>query len=271
MKYKIEHALGTFTVDEEGVPTTGKATKEAPPEVTLKFLGSIKDYSPEAFSKANRKITSKDTKEAFTPDVVLVQKIGTLKDMKDAEKTMLPHLREAVGFTHPEKSRNADAEQLVKLAQENKPEDLGIKITGIQHAAKALQGLIEGQKQLTKHIGKQLQEIMPNVVAIAGHDITMQLLAHAGSLQRLSRLPASTIQVLGAEKAFFRHLTTGAKTPKHGILFYHPLVQATKKQFKGKAARAIAEKIAIAAKVDQFKGKYIGDKLKKEVEAKWPK
>jgi len=81
-------------------------------------------------------------------------------------------------------------------------------------------------------------------------------------------MPSSTIQMLGAEKALFRHLRTGAKPPKHGIILQHPLVASAKKANRGKYSRSLADKISIAVKADYFKGKFIGDKLKKELEEK---
>jgi len=94
-----------------------------------------------------------------------------------------------------------------------------------------------------------------------------KLIALAGNLKKLVEFPSSTIQLLGAEKALFRHMRTGAKAPKHGIIHEHPIVSKAKE--KGKAARAVADKISLAVKVDYFKGKFIGDKLRKELEEKF--
>jgi nucleolar protein 56 len=80
-----------------------------------------------------------------------------------------------------------------------------------------------------------------------------RIIAKAGSLARLAMLPASTIQVLGAEKALFRALKTGARPPKHGILFQHPLIHSAPKWQRGKIARAIASKVAIAARIDYYR------------------
>ena len=77
--------------------------------------------------------------------------------------------------------------------------------------------------------------------------------------------PASTIQVLGAEKALFRSLKTGARPPKHGLIFQHTLLHDAKRWQRGKIARVIAGKLAIAARADAFGGNYIGDKLKADI------
>jgi nucleolar protein 56 len=92
-----------------------------------------------------------------------------------------------------------------------------------------------------------------------------RIIAKAGSLVRLAMLPAGTIQVLGAEKALFRALKTGARPPKHGLLFQHPLIHSAPKWQRGKIARAVASKVAIAARIDYYrhegKDATISDKL----------
>ena len=97
-------------------------------------------------------------------------------------------------------------------------------------------------------------EEAPNISAILGTTVGARILAHAGSLKRLATMPSSTIQILGAEKALFRSLKTGANPPKHGILFQHATVHAAPRWQRGKIARAVAAKAAIAARVDIYKG-----------------
>jgi nucleolar protein 56 len=97
-----------------------------------------------------------------------------------------------------------------------------------------------------------MKEQAPNISVILGTAVGARILAHAGSLKRLATMPASTIQILGAEKALFRSLKTGANPPKHGILFQHATVHAAPRWQRGKIARAVAAKAAIAARVDVF-------------------
>ncbi len=108
--------------------------------------------------------------------------------------------------------------------------------------------------KLNEYVEGAMKRIAPNVCQIAGATIGARLMAKAGGLDRLAMLPASTIQILGAEKALFRALRTGAKPPKHGILFQHEAVHAAPKWQRGKIARTIANKIAIAARVDYYRG-----------------
>ena len=79
-------------------------------------------------------------------------------------------------------------------------------------------------------------------------------------------MPASTIQVLGAEKALFRSLRTGAKPPKHGVIFQHKFIREARRRQRGKIARTLAGKLAIAARIDAFGGSFIGEELRELVE-----
>ena len=133
----------------------------------------------------------------------------------------------------------------------------------------------EAQKRWNKqeqenYLTKIMEEFCPNITAISGALIGAKLIGYAGSLKRLALLPASTVQLLGAEKAFFRFLKDkGSRPPKYGVLFQHGLVAKVKKPERAKLVRMIADKVSIAAKVDYFKGKFVGDKLRKEIEEKF--
>jgi nucleolar protein 56 len=112
-----------------------------------------------------------------------------------------------------------------------------------------------------------MEEVAPNTKAMVGALLGARLIAVAGSLQNLAMRPASTIQVLGAEKALFRSLKTGARPPKHGLIFQHTLLHDAKKWQRGKIARALAGKLAIAVRADAFgEGRYIGDSLKADLD-----
>ncbi|MCL1978773.1 MAG: ribosomal biogenesis protein, partial [Methanomassiliicoccaceae archaeon] len=90
----------------------------------------------------------------------------------------------------------------------------------------------------------------------------------AGGLGRLSTLPSSTVQLLGAEKAMFRHLRSGKRPPKHGVIYQHPDVHRSPYWQRGKIARALAGKVLIAAKIDANKGEFRGDALKEDFETR---
>ena len=86
----------------------------------------------------------------------------------------------------------------------------------------------------------------PNLRDLLGSTLGAKLIAHIGSIKRLATYPASTIQIMGAEKAVFRHLKTGERPPKHGIIFQHPSVRGAKWWNRGKVARNLALKITFA-------------------------
>jgi RNA processing factor Prp31 len=92
---------------------------------------------------------------------------------------------------------------------------------------------------------------------LLGETITSKLISKAGSLERLVKMPSSTIQLLGAENAFFRFLKSGGRNPKHGYIYNHPFVLRAKRKNQGKAARILANKISICAKVDFFNKRLI--------------
>ncbi|MGQ0771519.1 MAG: NOP5/NOP56 family protein [Nitrososphaerota archaeon] len=122
----------------------------------------------------------------------------------------------------------------------------------VQSIANQILELAKIRKNLETHIENEMTTMAPNVTVILGASVGARILSKAGSLKKMATLPASTIQVLGAEKALFRALKTGTQPPKHGILFQHPLVHAAPKWQRGKMARAIASKAAIAARVDVY-------------------
>ncbi len=128
------------------------------------------------------------------------------------------------------------------------PENLAI----VQLLAKQILELNELRKKLEEHVETQMNLVAPNLAAILGTAVGARIIAKAGSLKKLASMPASTIQVLGAEKALFRSLKTGSRPPKHGLLFQHAMVHAAPRWQRGKIARAIAGKAAIAARVDVY-------------------
>ncbi|MEM2217414.1 MAG: C/D box methylation guide ribonucleoprotein complex aNOP56 subunit, partial [Thermofilaceae archaeon] len=126
--------------------------------------------------------------------------------------------------------------------------------------------LFEIRRNLEKYIDEAMMEVAPNVRGLVGSLIGARLIALSGGLAKLAAMPASTIQVLGAEKALFRALKTGSRPPKHGVIFQHPTIHKSPKWQRGKIARALAAKLAIAARIDAFTGEYKADELKEQIE-----
>ncbi len=243
--------------------------------------------------------TKKRVEEAYTEkDRYIIQAIEALDDLDAAYNLLVERLREWYGLHFPEINQivkdhekfvalvseigargkmSEDAlvdvlgEKLAARVAEVAPQSMGTDLEGddlkmIQDFASRVKELKEMRERLAEYIRDQMKAMAPNVAAVAGPLLGARLLSKAGGLKKLAMLPASTIQVLGAEKALFKHLAKGTPPPKHGILFQHPLVRSAKRWQRGKIARTIAAKLAIAAREDYFGGKDISEKLVKEIE-----
>ncbi len=142
-------------------------------------------------------------------------------------------------------------------------EDLNVIATVARRWVK----LYETREQVEEYIEDLMRQVAPNLSAVVSPLVAARLIAIAGGLKRLASLPASSIQILGAQKAIFLHLTRGTKPPKHGVLFQAKEVRTAPKKLRGKIARLLASKIAIATRIDAFgRGKFVGDQLRAEID-----
>jgi nucleolar protein 56 len=107
---------------------------------------------------------------------------------------------------------------------------------------------------LAKRVTAKAEEVLPNCSALSGGLVAARLAAEAGGIHELSMMPGSTIQVLGAGNALFSHLTTGSPPPKHGLVFQYRGVHGSRKEIRGRVARVLAAKLAIAARIDYYRG-----------------
>jgi len=158
------------------------------------------------------------------------------------------------------------AEQIIEVSDTSMGADLDFDDLEIikQFAEKNLD-LYNFRDALSEYIGLLTREIAPNIAHIAGPLLGAKLIEKAGGLKNMAMMPASTIQVLGAEKALFRALKSNAKPPKHGLIFQHPYVHNVPRSKRGSHARSLAAKIAIAARADWFSGDFIADDLLKDL------
>jgi nucleolar protein 56 len=122
-----------------------------------------------------------------------------------------------------------------------------------RNLAELFRAMTNARQELEAAVERMIPRATPNLTALLGPLLAARLLSKAGGLDRLARLPASTIQVLGAERAFFEHLRGRAPPPRHGILFLHSEIQGAPRRTRGKLARALAGKVAIAARKDRMK------------------
>ncbi|MDZ7850581.1 MAG: NOP5/NOP56 family protein [Halodesulfurarchaeum sp.] len=110
------------------------------------------------------------------------------------------------------------------------------------------------REHLRSFVAEQTPLLAPNLSMLAGPELAARLIALAGGLETLAKKPSGTVQVLGAEDALFAHLEGHAPSPKHGIIFTHEYVRGTRPEKRGSAARALAGKLSIAARIDHYRG-----------------
>ena len=232
-------------------------------------------------------------------DLIIAQAIQTLDDLDKTINLFMSRIREWYGIHFPELDRllekhetyarlvvelgsrdrfsveelekaeipKSKSEQIAKVAEASMGADLAeTDLTQIQALCKDVLSLYKLRQNLESYLDTTMEEVAPNIKTMVGSLLGARLIAIAGGLSNLAKRPASTIQVLGAEKALFRSLKTGSRPPKHGIIFQHTLLHEAKRWQRGKIARALAGKLAIAARIDAFGGRYAGEDLKADLE-----
>lgn len=208
------------------------------------FASRIREWYGLHFPELDKKLSS------HTSYIKIVEKLGI------RDQLLAQNLQEAVGFA-PEK-----AEEIENLAKKSMGASItDFEISPLQKYALITDQLFEAREILATYIDEAMQEVAPNLRALVGALLGARLISLAGGLTRLAMMPASTIQVLGAEKALFRSLRTGARPPKHGIIFQWEEIHGAQFWLKGKIARALAGKLSIASRIDLYSGEYMGDNL----------
>ena len=248
--------------------------------------GSREDFFNKARKRVQVAISSRDN--------LLIQSVSAVDEMNKASNLLFERLTEWYGMHFPEfktpepakyvqgvllfDRKNIDAAEIEKVFGPQAPNIIGRMkssvgtelsdedMAQVRALASQIQQIWKLRDEVEKYEVKIAKEICPNVSYLAGPELAAKLVAQAGGLQRLASFPASTIQVLGAEKALFKHLRSGSRPPKHGLLFQHPLVGMSPKKIRGKIARALAGKIAIATKADAISHNFIAEKLKEQFE-----
>ncbi len=230
----------------------------------------------EEFHKKNILITKKMIKDSINEDLLIIQAVSAIEELEKSINILMKRLREWYGLYAPESEHYLqDQERFLKCVlgeyKEEIPSVMGANFSErdlmpIIKLAEEIKRLYELKSKNELYLEGMMESYCPNLVSIAGVKIGAKLIKHSGSLKRLVESPASKIQLLGAEKALFRHIRTGSKAPKHGYIFQHPLIVNAPKELHGKIARTIADKIALAVRIDYFRGKFVGNKLRKELE-----
>jgi nucleolar protein 56 len=138
--------------------------------------------------------------------------------------------------------------------------------TAIMEFAALSRDVVRRRHAMEAHLAVTMKELAPNLTHLAGPILAARLISLAGGLEPLARLPAGTVQTLGAERALFRHLKEGTRPPKHGVLFQHPWIHRAPRWQRGALSRIFAGKLAMAARADAYSKRFIGDMLKANVE-----
>ena len=229
-------------------------------------------------------------------EYALIQAINAYNEALRSQNLFYERLTEWYGLYFPEISvstpkalaslalilnsdRNIGKEAIESaIADENKAESIARKLNDsigrnmaeeeknvIVEYAKLLFEISDTIEKLDLYISSSVQRLLPNTAYITEEKIAAELLSKAGSMERLATFPASTIQLLGAEKALFKHIKFGSKPPKYGVIFKLPEVTNARKDIKGRIARLYAAKITMALKADYYTKNFIAEKLSEDI------
>lgn len=293
----------TFQIETEVNPKTqaGEKLRSAPDRRAVE-AGFVKDS--DEFSlwmrNASIEIAKLRVRGAIERrDLIAAQAIQALDDLDRTINLLMSRIREWYGVNFPELDRHlekhetycrlvvdlgsregftpdnlakegipeAKIQQISKIAEASMGADISEQdLKEIQTLCRSILNLYEMRQDLEKYMDKVMSDVAPNMMSLVGSLLGARLIAIAGGLANLARLPASTIQVLGAEKALFRSLKTGTLPPKHGLIFQHTYLHDAKRWQRGKLARALAGKLAIAARADAYGGRDISKGLKQDLD-----
>lgn len=240
-------------------------------------------FSIDVYREATIALAKEAVRSSVGPDVHLGQAVRAYDDLVFTNNIISERLHEWYGLHFPELDVVLDHDAYAKAVSEHgdrselmraldlKMDSIGSDISeadlrSIRMLAASLKESQAVKEKLGQFIEERMREVAPNVTALAGPVIGARMIKQAGSLTRLASMPSGTIQLLGAEKAMFRHMKKGTEPPKHGILFQHPLVHNAPVWQRGPIARALAAKICLAARADAYSKADISGTLKQQLE-----
>lgn len=253
---------------------TPNAGGEALRENLDKYLDDF-GISNEEFSEVYRKMALYRLKElSKSEDKHLIQAINSIDDIDEAISKLIERIREWYELYFPEMNVIHNNETYVKLIAENKTKEKIIRAKGdafsldieefdddeiniedleiLNDYANSIYELQKTRKNIEKYIDMKMDSIAPNLKTLVGSTLGAKLISHAGGIKRLSTYPSSTVQIMGAEKALFRHLKSGDRPPKYGLIYQHPKVRGSKWWNRGKIARTLASRISLAVRKDVY-------------------
>ncbi|WP_226479212.1 NOP5/NOP56 family protein [Natrinema amylolyticum] len=217
----------------------------------------------DAYYDALREATTAATRAAVTEreradDRQLVHAIRAMDDCNRTANELAERLAEWAGTVDPEAGTGVAYARAIARGET----DDGLEEPAIRSLAERVADLADEADDLREFVERQTPTVAPNLSTLAEPVLAARLIALAGGLEDLAKKPSGTVQVLGAEDALFAHLRGHAPSPKHGIIYTHDAVRGTHPENRGSAARAVAGKLAIAARVDHYSGE-----VKPELEA----
>ncbi len=246
-----------------------------------------KDYSypPDLLQKSLTELGGLELKKSVEHGEHLAKGVKTIQDLNETLNILMERLRDWYSVHYPELQENVKDDDFLKLIANFGSRDGIQEKTGMvddsvggnisekekdiyQRFANIVIDKRNFRDELWDYVEDLMRESAPTLTELTGVKLGAELIAQAGSLEKMARMPSSTIQVLGAEKALFSHLSKGTKPPKHGLILQHPFVHKTDPELRGKISRMFANKIAIAARIDYFGDRNKGSELREELEKK---
>ncbi|MEA1993644.1 MAG: hypothetical protein U9N35_04535 [Euryarchaeota archaeon] len=236
-------------------------------------LDSIMEMDNEYYIERTKK---KIKKASEHKDNLAIRSVEALEQVDESLNYFSERLREWYGLYSPEISDSVEDPiafiEMVK-GEKRKEKSMGADmekrdLEAMKIFAEELERMYNMREELAAYVEESMETFAPNMSNLISPVLAAKLISLAGSLKGLARLPASTVQLLGAESALFRHLRKGTKPPKHGIIFQDPRIHNAPEWQRGKIARSLASKIAIAAKLDFYSGKFdesIAEKFEKRL------
>ncbi len=205
-------------------------------------------------------------------DFIIINAVNTIEDLVKMINMLFERLEEWNKLFYPSfKSKNIEmycekiiqgdlVNTMVEISEKDKKQ--------LFNMAKETLRMIELKNSIEEYTNEITNKLAPNVSYLIGPELTAKLIASSGGIKKMGMVPASTIQVIGAEKALFKHLKTGSNPPKHGLIFQFAAIGKAPKKKRGKIARTVASKIVIAARADAFTKNFIAKELKEKMEIK---
>ena len=213
------------------------------------FAGSKSEYDT-LLHELNINLAKEQVAMSITPDSKIIAAVEAIDDLNETSNLLSERLKEwfIMNFEDTDLKGEELARNIVEMNDDS--EDILI----LKGFSCSLLELYKTRREIEEYLKVNMPHTAPNITGIAGHLLGARLLSITGSLKNLASMPSSTIQVIGANNALFKHLKGKAPSPKHGVIFRHPLINTAPRWQRGKIARALASKISLAARYDLYSG-----------------